>query len=339
MSTLFKNLASGNSLSEEETYEFIHKVMSGGEEVSDAEIGAFLMGTANRLPTTDELVGGARCLREHMTVVELPSHIRPLVDTCGTGGSGLDTFSTSTAAAFVVAGAGVSVAKHGNRAASSRSGSADVLEALGINLNMQSDLISKCIELVNFGFMFAPAHHAATKRVVLARKALKIRTLFNFLGPLSNPAGADCQVMGVSVKEMINPMAEALMRLGCKRALVVHGSDGLDELTLTGPSYVCELKDGKISNYEFNPENLGLQTVTFDKIAGEVASVNAKRVESILAGEPSAYRDLVSLNAAAAILVSGKSSDLKEGLEMAEQSIDSGKAKNVLEKIIEISKE
>jgi len=336
-SEIFKKLASQTPLSEEETYSFIHRVMSAGDEISDAEIGAFLMGTASRLPSSDELVGGARCLRQHMTKVPLPESIRPLVDTCGTGGSGLDTFSTSTAAAFVVAGAGLSVAKHGNRAASSRSGSADVLEALGLNLSMPAESIAKCIEETGFGFMFAPSHHAATKRVVMARRALKLRTLFNFLGPLSNPAGADCQVLGVSVKEVLNPMAEALGRLGIKRAMVVHGSDGLDELTLTGKSFVCELSNGKTKNYEIEPESLGLKTVAFSEISGDVPAVNAKRIEAMLAGETSPYRDLVSLNSAAALLVAGKAKNLAEGLEQSFGSIDSGAAMAVLEKTRSLS--
>ena len=341
MSEIFKKLSLGQNLTEQETYDFIFRVMSdaqGEEHVSDAEIGAFLMGGANRLPGVEELIGGARSLREHMTRVELGGEFKPLVDTCGTGGSGLDTFSTSTASAFVVAGAGVYVAKHGNRAASSRSGSADVLEALGLNLALNPEQIKDCITKTNFGFMFAPGHHPATKRVVMARKALKIRTLFNFLGPLSNPAGADCQVLGVSVKEMVRPMAEALGSLGTRRAMVVHGSDGLDEITTTGATYVCELNNGKLKEYEINPKDFGIDEVSFSDISGDVPSQNAKVILEILKGVKGPYFDLVTLNAAAAVYVAGNAISLDEGLSQARESIESGSAMNVLEQLREISR-
>jgi len=258
-------------------------------------------------------------------------------DTCGTGGSGLDTFSVSTASAFVVAGTGQKVAKHGNRASTSRSGSADVLEALGVKLDISSEQIADCIDKANFGFMFAPGHHPATKRVVGIRKELGFRTIFNFLGPLSNPAGARAQVLGVSVREMCRPMAEALSRLGVERAMVVHGEDGLDEITLTGKSYVSEVQMKKIIEYEITPEEFGLKRVEFSEIQGDVPENNAKRIGEILAGEPGPYRDLIVINAAAALYVAGKSESLKEGVATAGVSIDSGWARGVLDTVVEIT--
>ncbi len=339
MKQLFKKLSAGQSLDEAETLSVFEGMIGSEAEISDAMIGAYLMATGGRLPTADELVGGASALRKHMNKVELKDFDFEggVVDTCGTGGSGLDTFSVSTASAFVVAGTGQKVAKHGNRASTSRSGSADVLEALGVRLDISSAQIAKCIDKANFGFMFAPGHHPATKRVVGIRKELGFRTIFNFLGPLSNPAGARAQVLGVSEKEMCRPMAEALSRLGVERAMVVHGEDGLDEITLTGKSFIAEVKQKKIIEYEISPEEFGLNRVEFAQIQGDVPENNAKRIREILSGEPGPYRDLIVINAAAALYVAGKSESLKEGVATAGVSIDSEWAKGVLETVIEIT--
>ena len=339
MKEIFKKLSSGSSLSESETTLIFEGMMGSENQISDAMIGAYLMATAGRLPTADELVGGAVALRKHMNKVEL-KHFNfegGVVDTCGTGGSGLDTFSVSTASAFVVAGTGQKVAKHGNRASTSRSGSADVLEALGVKLDISSEQIASCIEKANFGFMFAPGHHPATKRVVGIRKELGFRTIFNFLGPLSNPAGAKAQVLGVSTREMCRPMADALSRLGVQRAMVVHGEDGLDEITLTGKSFVSEVNVKRITEYEMTPEDFGLKTVEFKDIAGDVPEKNAEKIHSILKGEKTPYRDLIILNAGAALFVAGKAETIKEGVAAAAVSIDSGWAREVLETVVEIS--
>lgn len=337
MKEIFKKLSSSQPISKEETDQIFSAIM-GETEITDAEIGAYLMATGSRLPTSSELIAGATSLRKHMNKVDYSLEGK-LVDTCGTGGSGLDTFSVSTASAFLVAGTGQKVAKHGNRAATSRSGSADVLEELGLKLDISPTLISKCIKEANFGFMFAPGHHPATKRVVGIRKKLGFRTIFNFLGPLSNPANAKAQVLGVSIKEMCRPMAEALAGLGVQKAMVVHGEDGLDEITLTSKTFVAEVDNKKITEYEITPEDFGFDRVPFKDISGDIPEVNARRIKEILEGQKSPYRDLVVLNAAAALYIAGKAETMKEGAAAAAVSIDSGWAKEVLDKVVKISNE
>ena len=337
MKERLEKLSAGESLSEEETFETLNSFFSEDTDtVSDEEIAEYLTLTANRPVTVDELVGAVRSLRSHMVKVDgLPGV--EFVDTCGTGGSGLDTFNTSTASAFVVAGAGQAVAKHGNRGATSRSGSADVLSALGLNLELGPEQIKRCVEETNFGFMFAPMHHPATKRVVPIRKQLGIRTIFNFLGPLSNPMSASYQVMGVSSLEMLPIIAEALNRLGTKKALIVRGNDGLDEITTSDSTVVYEIKDGEVLNYKINPEDFGLNKVSFSEISGAEPSEAAQMIRLMLQGEKSPRRDLVALNAGAALYISGKASSIKEGIALAENSIDSNNAQAVLDKVIEIS--
>lgn len=341
MQELIRKLSSGSPLSEDETFSLFELILSENQAaISNEQIRAYLLSTSSRNLTSDELVGAARSMRKHVRNVIFAERTAKLnlLDTCGTGGSGLNTFSTSTASAFVVAGAGQPVAKHGNRAASSKAGSADVLEALGVKLDLEPAQIATCIQKTGFGFMFAPLHHPATKRVAVIRRELAVRTIFNFLGPLVNPAGACFQVLGVSRSEMVEIMARALARLGTEHALVVHGRDGLDEITLTNSTFAAEVKNGEVNTFELTPEELGLARVSASDIVGAEAQLMAERLRAVLNGEKSAYRDLVSINAAAALYVSGKSETLKKAGVLAARSIDSGKALGVLEQVISFSR-
>jgi anthranilate phosphoribosyltransferase len=259
------------------------------------------------------------------------------VDVVGTGGDASGSFNISTCAALIVAGAGVPVAKHGNRALSSRSGAADVLTALGVNINLSSDAIGRCIAEAGIGFMFAPAHHPAMKNVGATRAELGTRTIFNLLGPLSNPAGVRRQMIGVFSKQWTQPMAQVLKNLGSEKVWVVHGSDGLDEITTSGPTHVAALEDGQITTFEIEPEELGLRKVKPDALRGGDAETNAKAVKDVLQGRPSAFRDVALLNAAAAIVVAGKAKDLKDGLHAAAHSVDSGEAEGRLKRLIAVS--
>jgi anthranilate phosphoribosyltransferase len=261
-----------------------------------------------------------------------------LLDTCGTGGSGLNTFNTSTAAAFVAAAAGQPVAKHGNRAATSACGSADVLRELGVNLELTITQLAECLAATNFCFFFAPNHHPATKRVQVIRRELGVRTIFNFLGPLSNPAGATRQLLGVSQLRMVVPMAEALRVLGARHALVVRGEDGLDEISTTGPSLIAEVKDGEVSHYTISPEDFGLPCVSFAEIEGGLPRVAASRMRAVLEGERNAYSDLVALNAGAALYISGKAESIGDGVGLARTILSSKAALEVLENVIRFSK-
>jgi anthranilate phosphoribosyltransferase len=259
------------------------------------------------------------------------------IDTCGTGGDGKGTFNISTCAAFVVAGAGVPVAKHGNRAISSRSGSADVLKELGVNIEASPETISRCIAECGLGFMFAPTHHAAMRHVAQVRTELGTRTIFNLLGPLANPAGAKYQIIGVFGKEWVEPIAQVLVLLGTIRAWVVHGSDGLDELTTTGISDVAVVDAGKVSTFRISPRNAGLPDARPEDLIGGNAVENAAHIRAVLGGLKGPLRDIVLLNAAAALLVAGKASTLREGVALASKSIDSGKALAVLEALVRLS--
>lgn len=336
MKLLLKVLATKSSLSTQETCDVFNKLLTD-TSVTDAQIGAYLCATALRLPEVDELVGGATSLRSHMLRVNLPDNCHPMLDTCGTGGSGLDTFTTSTTSAFVVAASGLCVAKHGNRAATSKCGSADVLNALGINITPPISIIQKCAQEAKFCFMFAPNHHGATKRVALIRKEVGFRTIFNFLGPLCNPAGAEYQMLGVSNLLMVDRMAEALCRLGTKRCLVVCGEDGLDEITLAANTKYAEVNNNKISYGILSPEMFGFNRVSHEEICGADPVNAAIHVRSILAGEQSAYRNLVLMNAGAALYVGGKADSIKDGIEQAKTLIDNGSATKVLEKAIAIT--
>ena len=333
-------LASGETLSEDETYDIFSNLLGFSDAaLSDSQVGAYLFSTSTREITSDELVGGARSLREHVSGIDREKHFKEVdfVDTCGTGGSGLDGFNTSTLVAFVLAASGKKTAKHGNRAATSKCGSADLLEALGVKIDLSLDRIINCIKETNFGFFFAPMHHPATKRVVGIRKELKIRTIFNFLGPLTNPAGASIQLLGVSHENMLESMAKALQKLKTKRAMVVRGLDGLDEITLTGVTKVVELNNSELSSYELNPTDYGFELADASEIKGSTPEISKEYALSILNGEKSRRRDLVLLNAGAALYLSGETENIKEGIEVASSLIDSGKAMKALESIISVT--
>jgi anthranilate phosphoribosyltransferase len=325
-------VASGATLTQEEAAGAFALMMSGA--ATEAQIGALLMGMRVRGESIDEIAGAARAMRAKAVKVKSP---KGAIDTCGTGGDAKGTFNISTCAAFVVAGAGVPVAKHGNKSISSRSGSADVLNALGVNIELSPEKIERCIETCGLGFMFAPAHHAAMSHVTKARTELGTRTIFNLLGPLANPADTKYQLVGVFAEEWVEKIAEVLGLLGVERAWVVHGSDGMDELTTTGISHVAALEAGKISTFKVSPKNAGLKEARPDDLVGGDAAENAAHIRAVLQGNSGPFRDIVLLNAAGALLVAGKAQSLREGVAVAEQSIESGKAMAVLEALIRLS--
>jgi len=319
------SLADGDSLTADQAEAAFEQIMSG--KVDPVQLSAFLLAMRVRGETVDEIIGGARVLRSRAVALNAPVDA---VDTCGTGGDGIGTYNISTAAAIVTAAAGAVVAKHGNRSVSSKSGSADVLKALGANFDI--DVADHEESLVKFGFtfMFAPSHHHAMKHVAPVRSALKLRTIFNLIGPLSNPAKTKHQVLGVFDKRWLRPMAEVLQALGSDHVWVVHGEDGLDELTVTGKTLVAELKNGKITEFEVHPSDAGLPLSTLESLKGGEAEENAQAITSLLNGEASSYRDVVVLNSAAALVVSGVVKTLADGAERAAGAIDSGQAKTLL---------
>jgi anthranilate phosphoribosyltransferase len=284
--------------------------------------------------TVDEVVGFARALRDHATRVECGDDPRPLVDTCGTGGDGAQTFNISTASAFVVAGAGARVAKHGNRSISSCCGSADALEELGARLELEPARIARCVEEVGIGFLYAPALHPAMRHVQPIRGALKMRTVFNLLGPLANPAGAEVQVVGVYHAGLVKLVAEALARLGIRRGLVVHGSEGLDEISTTGPTLAAEVERGQVREHTLGPEDFGVEPAAREKLAGSGRKENAAIVRAVLDGEKGPRRDIVLVNAAAALRMAELAKDWKAGMALARESIDSGRALETLARFI-----
>ena len=297
--------------------------------------------------TVEEIVGFAEAIRAAAAPLELHANQvldasgtgrDALVDTCGTGGDTSGTFNISTATAFVVAGAGVRVAKHGNRSVTSKCGSADVMEALGVNINLPTDRLAACLEQVGIAFLFAPAMHSAMKYVQPVRRDLRLRTVFNLLGPLTNPARATCQVVGVYSADLVEKLAEALSMLGLHRALVVHGSDGLDEITISSATRIGEVRDGQVRTYEVTPEEFGLKRAPLEEIAGGDAVMNARLIRGILGGERSPRRDVVLLNAAAALVAAGKADHLRDAVPLAAKAIDSGAAAQKLEALIVFSK-
>lgn len=326
--------ASGEPLSEGEATQAFDIMMSG--EATLVQIGAFLIGLRVRGETVAEITGAARTMRAKATSVEAPDDA---IDTCGTGGDAKGTYNISTCAAFVVAGAGVPVAKHGNRSVSSKSGSADVLEGLGVNLDVTPEIVSRCIKDAGVGFMFAPAHHSAMRHVGPVRAELGTRTIFNLLGPLSNPAGTKRQIIGVFSRDWVVPLAQVAGQLGAEHVWVVHGSDGLDELTTTGPTFVAELKDRSVDAFEVLPGDAGLPISAPEALLGGDAQENAAAIRELLAGTPSPFRDIVILNAAAALIVAGKAATLSEGAEQAAGSIDGGGAAESLAKLVAITNE
>jgi len=322
-------VCAGDHLTADHASAVLSEIMEG--RADPVQTGAFLIALRAKGETVPELVGLARTMRGLAAAV--PSRREDLVDTCGTGG-GPSTFNVSTTAALVAAGAGCAVAKHGNRSNSSKSGSADLLEALGVNIELDPEQVGRCIDEVGFGFMFAPRHHAAMAHVIPARKALGVRTIFNFLGPLTNPAGADRQLLGVSDRHYQETMAEALNVLGSERALVVSAEDGLDELSLGARTRVIEVADGRTAEWFVEPGQFGLAPAELEALAGGTPEENAAVTRAVLAGEPGPHRDLALLNAAAAIYVGGLAADLEAGVAKAAESIDSGAAAKVLERLV-----
>ncbi len=303
-------------------------------EISDIEIAGFLMALRARGETVEEIAAAATAMRARALKVAAPPNV---IDTCGTGGDGASTINISTAAAIVVAASGVPVAKHGNRAASSKSGSSDVLAALGVNLEATPETVSACILGAGIGFMAAPSHHPAVARVGAVRRALGVRTLFNLLGPLTNPAGAKRQLVGVFSAELVEPIARALHILGAESAWVVHGSDGLDEATLTGPTHVAALAGARVERFDIVPEDAGLSRAPIEALRGGSPIENAQSLKRILGGENGPHRDVVVLNAAAALMAAGEVASLVDGAQRAKNAIDSGAAANALARLAAIS--
>ena len=328
-----RDLIVGADLGRAKMRAVMEQIMSG--QATDAQIGAFLVALRIKGETIDEIAGGAEVMREKATPIVT---VRPdLIDTCGTGGDDSGTFNISTTVAFVACGAGLAVAKHGTRSISSQCGSSDVLTALGVNVEASPEKVGECIDEVGIGFLFAIALHGAMKHAIGPRRELATRTVFNILGPLTNPAGAKRQLLGVFDGALTEALAGVLRELGSDQALVVHGSDGLDEITLTGPTQVSELRDGQISTRQIHPENFGLQTVSAEALKGGDADCNAHILRGVLDGEEGPQRDVVLLNAAAAMVVGGRAEDITAGLEVARESIDSGKARQALDRLVEVS--
>ena len=325
--TTLQSVVFGNSLSEQEMINAMTQVMGG--KVSDIQLAAFLTALQVKGETVPEIVGAAKVMRDKAEKIKV--NTSNIIDTCGTGGDGADTFNISTAVAFVVAGAGVTVAKHGNRAVSSKSGSADVLQCLGVNIDAPLRTIERCIEEVGIGFLFAPLLHKAMKHAVGVRKELGFRTFFNLLGPLTNPANANSQILGVFDSKWVNPLAEVLRDLGSKHAMVVHGFDGLDEITLTSETKISELRNGNITNYALNPKKFGYSLCSSEDLRGGAPEINAKIIRDILKGEKGCKTDIILLNAGAAIYVAGKAETIEQGILIATKSISSGEANKKLE--------
>ncbi len=330
--TLIAKAATGAPLTREEASSAFDQIMSGN--ATPSQIGGFLMALRVRGETVDEITAAVATMREKMVRVEAPADA---VDVVGTGGDASHSLNISTCAAFIVAGAGVPVAKHGNRALSSRSGAADCLMALGVKIDLAPEGIARCIREAGIGFMFAPAHHPAMKHVGPTRVELGTRTIFNLLGPLSNPAGVKRQMVGVFSGQWVTPLAEVLRNLGSTQAWVVHGSDGLDEVTGTGPSAVAELKNGSVTTFQVSPSDVGLSLCQPGDLKGGDASHNATQLRAVLTGARNAYRDVAALNAAAALVVSGKARTLPDGFAMATASLDTGAAAKTLDRLVAVS--
>jgi len=325
---LIARVATGHRLSEAEAEAAFEIIMSG--EATPAQLGGLLMGMRVRGESVDEITGAARIMRSKAVTLTAPSGT---VDTCGTGGDGSGTFNVSTTTALIVAATGVPVAKHGNRALSSRSGSADVLTALGVNIDCDMTVVQRCLDEIGIGFLMAPRHHSAMRHVGPTRVELATRTIFNLLGPLSNPAGAKRQLVGVFAPEWVVPMAEVLGRLGAEHAWVVHGA-GIDELTTAGVSSVAEFKDGKVRSFEVAPEDAGLPRASLDALKGGEPAHNAVLIRGVLAGEKGPQRDIALLNAAAALIVAGRATDLRGGVAIAADALGGGKAAAVLDRLV-----
>ncbi|RME37867.1 MAG: anthranilate phosphoribosyltransferase [Deltaproteobacteria bacterium] len=336
----------GQNLTESEMIEVMNQIMGG--EATPAQIGAFITALRIKGETVEEIRGAARVMRDRATPIrvgrildidrdEINLDRESILDTCGTGGSGTKSFNISTTVALVVAACGVRVAKHGNRSVSSACGSADVLEALGVNLDITPAQVAETIEKVGVGFLYAPALHGAMKHAIGPRREIGIRTIFNILGPLTNPAGADRQVLGVFRADLVAPLAQVLAGLGCRRGFVVHGSDGMDEITLTGPTQMAAIADGRVSTGTIRPEDFGLALCRLEDLQGGDAACNAAIVRAILDGEPGPKRDVVLLNAAYALVAADAAEDPHQGLKQAAEAIDSGRARRTLEHLVEVT--
>jgi anthranilate phosphoribosyltransferase len=327
-------LASGRDLSADQAAAVLAEIMEGN--ASEAQTAAVLIALRTKGETVEEIVGLATTMRRFARSVDAGRD--DLLDTAGTGG-GRQTFNVSTTAALIAAGAGCAVAKHGNRSATGLSGSADVLEALGVRIDLDPEGVARCIREAGFGFMFAPSHHGATRHVIPVRKQLGVRTIFNFLGPLTNPAGATRQVIGVSDPAFLDTIAGALARLGAVKALVVSSSDGLDEMSTSGTTRVVEVDGGELRRYEIAPEDVGLRRAAFDDVAGGTPDRNADVARRVLAGEPGPARDLAALNAGAAVYVAGQAGTIEEGVRAAEAALDSGAAAATLDRLVALTGE
>jgi anthranilate phosphoribosyltransferase len=329
---LIAKVMTGASLSRKEAEAGFETILSG--EVTPAQMGAFLAALRVRGESVDEITGAVTAMRAKMLRVEVPADA---IDVVGTGGDGSGSYNVSTLAAIIVAACGVPVAKHGNRAASSRSGASDVLTALGVKTGIAPEHVSRCVAEAGIGFMMAPTHHAAMRHVASVRVELGTRTIFNLLGPLSNPAGVRRQLVGVFSAAWLEPLAKVLRNLGSDCVWLVHGSDGLDEITTTGATQIVALENGAIRNFEITPEEAGLRRVDVGKLKGGDPLYNAEAVRAVLAGEHNAYRDIAILNAAAALIVAGRSTALRQAAERAAQALDSGAAKTVLARLVQVS--
>ena len=329
---LIAKVASGASLSRDEAAHAFDRMMSG--EATPSQMGGLLMALRVRGETVDEITGAVTAMRYKMLKVNAPPDA---IDVVGTGGDASGSFNISTCAAFIVAGAGVPVAKHGNRALSSRSGAADVLGALGVKIELPAERVGDCIREAGIGFMFAPAHHPATKNVAPTRVELGTRTIFNLLGPLSNPASVKRQMIGVFSRQWIEPMAQVLRNLGSECVWIAHGSDGLDEITTSGTTHIAALENGKVRTFEITPEDVGLPRARPEALRGGDAQTNADALMGVLKGTKSAFRDVALLNAAAALVVAGRAKELNEGMALAAKSVDSGEAEGRLDRLVKIS--
>lgn len=333
MQQAIARVIAGENLAANEMADTMALIMGG--DATPAQIGGFLVGLRVKGETITEITEAARVMRNLATPVQVEGP--HLVDTCGTGGDGAHTFNISTAAALVAAAAGAQVAKHGNRSVSSSSGSADVLERLGVRIDLSADRVGDCIRQAGIGFLFAPAHHGAMKHAIGPRRELGARTIFNLLGPLTNPAGAKCQLIGVYNDELVEPVAQVLRELGSERVMVVRGEDGLDEISLSGPTRVSELKNGEVQSYLLTPEQLGLDRSPLSALVVETAEQSAAVIQQVLAGEPGPARDIVLANAGAAIYLAGLGDTLETGVERAGEVIDSGAAAATLAALAELS--
>jgi len=329
---LIAKAATGATLSRDESAQAFDRMMSG--EATPSQMGGLLMALRVRGETVDEITGAVSAMRAKMLKVTAPANA---IDVVGTGGDASGSYNISTCAAFIVAGAGIPVAKHGNRALSSKSGAADVLMSLGVKIDLTPDDVGRCIRDAGIGFMFAPSHHPAMKNVGPTRVELGTRTIFNLLGPLSNPADVKRQLVGVFSRQWIEPLAQVLKNLGSESVWVVHGSDGLDEITTSGPTYVAELAGGKVRTFDIKPEDAGLKPVKAEALRGGDANANAAALRSVLDNKDSAYREVACMNAGAALVVAGAAKDIKEGVALARKSLETGAAKARLETLVAVS--